>query len=86
MTKIHNFVQNFKSCVKKHLSIIISVAYVIGPSVNMLQNRETQHVNIVLQYVLIFWIAFKCFHILIWFFLPQPGFLNLFEFSVAKII
>jgi hypothetical protein len=25
------------------------VAYAIGPSVNPLQNRETQHVNIVLQ-------------------------------------
>jgi hypothetical protein len=28
---------------------ITSVAYVVGPSVNPLQNRETQHVNIVLQ-------------------------------------
>jgi hypothetical protein len=54
LTNIHNFVQNFKSCVKKHLSIIISVAYVVSSSVNPLQNRETQHVNIVLQYVSIF--------------------------------
>jgi tRNA uridine 5-carbamoylmethylation protein Kti12 len=29
--------------------IITNVAYDIGPSVNPLQNRETQHVNIVLQ-------------------------------------
>ncbi len=29
--------------------IITSVACAIGPSVNPLQNRETQHVNIVLQ-------------------------------------
>jgi hypothetical protein len=28
---------------------IISVACVVGPNVNPLQNRETQHVNIVLQ-------------------------------------
>jgi hypothetical protein len=26
-----------------------SVAYDVGPSVNPLQNKETQHVNIVLQ-------------------------------------
>jgi len=29
--------------------MIISVACVVGPSVNPLQKRETQHVNIVLQ-------------------------------------
>jgi hypothetical protein len=28
-----------------------SVACAIGPSVNPLQNRETQHVNIVLQHM-----------------------------------
>jgi hypothetical protein len=27
----------------------IGVTYAIGPSVNPLQNRETQHVNIILQ-------------------------------------
>jgi hypothetical protein len=36
-----------------------SVACAVGPGVNPLQNRETQHVNIVLQcmYVSIFWTA-----------------------------
>jgi hypothetical protein len=29
--------------------VITNVAYDIGPSANPLQNRETQHVNIVLQ-------------------------------------
>ncbi len=29
--------------------VLTNVAYDIGPSVNPLQNRETQHVNIVLQ-------------------------------------
>jgi hypothetical protein len=28
---------------------ITSVAYAVGPNVNPLQNKETQHVNIVLQ-------------------------------------
>jgi hypothetical protein len=28
---------------------VTSVTYAIGPSVNLLQNRETQHVNMVLQ-------------------------------------
>jgi hypothetical protein len=28
---------------------VTSVAYAIGPSVNLLQNRETQHVKMVLQ-------------------------------------
>jgi len=32
-----------------HPLFIISVACAVGPSVNPLQNRETQHVNIVLQ-------------------------------------
>jgi len=33
----------------KLLIILPSVAYVVGPSVNPLQNRETQHVNIGLE-------------------------------------
>jgi hypothetical protein len=39
--------------------IYTSVACAVGPSVNPLQNRETQHVNIVLQcmYASIFWTA-----------------------------
>jgi hypothetical protein len=30
--------------------------------------------------------AFKCYHVLNWFFLPKPGFWNLFEFSAVGII
>jgi hypothetical protein len=66
--------------------IYTSMAYVVGTSVNPLQNRESQHVNIVLQCMYRFfehpnikgnhaWIeAFKCHHVLNWFFLPKPGF------------
>jgi hypothetical protein len=60
----------------------------VGSSANSLQNKETQHVNIVLQckcqyveqpnmkgnHALIEWSALKCFHVLNWFFLPKPGF------------
>jgi hypothetical protein len=30
--------------------------------------------------------AFKCYNVLNWFFLPKPGFWNLFEFSAVGII
>jgi hypothetical protein len=68
---------------------LTSVACAVGPSVNPLQNRETLHVNIVLQwmYVSIFWTAkyerksclnwngkpLECYQVLNWFFLPKPG-------------
>ncbi len=61
-----------------------SVAWAVGPSVNPLQNRETQHVKIVLWCMYPFfwpnmkgnhaWKAFKCCYILNWFFLPKTGF------------
>jgi hypothetical protein len=71
-----------------YILITTSVACAIGPSVNPLQNRETQHVNIVLQYMYQFfeqpnmkgnhawidWQDFKTYHILNSFFLPKPGF------------
>ncbi len=41
--------ETFSHKLPKLLIILPSVAYVIGPSVNPLQNKETQHVNIVLQ-------------------------------------
>jgi hypothetical protein len=49
--KLWYFVSNF---LKKKLrpflvSNPINVCYVVGPNVNPLQNRETQHVNIFLQ-------------------------------------
>jgi hypothetical protein len=73
-----------------HTSFVTSVACAVGPSVNPLQNRETQHVNIVLQCMCQFfeqpnmkgnhawieWWAFKCCHVLNWLFLPKPGFLE----------
>jgi hypothetical protein len=67
-----------------------SMACAIGPIVNPLQNRETQHVNIVLHcmywsfehpnmkgnHAWIEWWALKCYHLLYCFFLPKPGFLE----------
>jgi hypothetical protein len=41
--------ETFSHKLPKLLIILLSVACVVGPSVNPLQNRETQHVNIVLQ-------------------------------------
>jgi hypothetical protein len=85
------------------------VACAIGPSVNPLQNKETQHLNIVLQSIYPFfeqpnmkwnhtwieWWALKCYHVLNWFFLPKPGFLdfisnfsgrNHFKFNISHIL
>ncbi len=67
-----------------------SVACAVGPSVSPLQNKETQHVNIVLQcmyqffkqpnmkgnHVCIEWQAFKCYHVFNWFFLSKPSLLE----------
>jgi hypothetical protein len=41
--------QSQKSQTQVFCLIFTSVACVVGPSVNKIQNRETQHVNIVLQ-------------------------------------
>jgi hypothetical protein len=80
--------------------IYTSVACAVGPSVNPLQNRETQHVNIILQctywffeqsnmkgnHAWIKWYAFKCYHFLNWFFSFQNLVVwNLLEFSAAEI-
>jgi hypothetical protein len=44
----NDFVGEF--CAIGNVDIILTnVAYDVGPNVNPLQNRETQHVNIVLQ-------------------------------------
>jgi len=40
-----------------YIIISTNVAYVVGLSVNPLQNKETQHVNIVLQVMYRYWIA-----------------------------
>jgi hypothetical protein len=77
-----------------------SVACAIGPSVNPLQNKENQHVNIVLQCLYPFfeqpntkrthtwieWWAFKCNHVLNWFFLPKLGFLEFIWIFSSKNI
>jgi hypothetical protein len=85
--------KNPSSALRIHKDILIqidSVACAVGPSVNPLQNRETQHVNVVLQCMYLFfeqpnrkgihswieWSAFKCYQVLNWFFLPKPGFLE----------
>ncbi len=84
----------------QHLNIVYtSVACAIGPSVNPLQNRETQHVNIVFaMYVSSFWTAkykrksclnwmasLKCYHVLNWLFVPKPGFLVLIWIFSSRI-
>jgi hypothetical protein len=67
------------------------VACAIGPSVNPYQNRETQHVNIVLQgmywffeqpnmkgnHAWIEWLAFKSYHVLHWFFASKTWFFGI---------
>jgi hypothetical protein len=77
----------YVQCYCCYLLYTTSVAsWVVSSSLNPLQNRETQHVNIVLQCMYwIFWTAQcerkSCLnqmvkHILNWFFLPKPGFLE----------
>jgi hypothetical protein len=65
-----------------HIGTIVKIPNCVNP----LQNRETSHVNIVLQcmypffeqpnmkYDRIEWYASKCYHVLNWFFLPKPEF------------
>jgi hypothetical protein len=65
-----------------------SVACALGPSVNPLQNREIQYVNIVLQYINFLLElngkAFKCYHISTDFSFQNLNFWNLFDFSAAE--
>jgi hypothetical protein len=81
----------FEECIYRSLYICFAFCLFVHLfSVTPLQNRETQHVNIVLQcmyqffeqpdmkgnYAWIEWQAFKCYHVFNWFILPKPGFLK----------
>ncbi len=92
--------ETFSHKLPKLFIILPSVACVIGPSVNPLQNRETQYVNIVLQCMYWFskqpnmkgshaWIDDKPSSVTTFssdFSFQNLVFWNLFEHFVAKII